>query len=89
MATLTPNIVLTDDWLEVSEGPVSIVMVSGSAFWALNGPTIPTDDKAFVPITSDFGQAAYSYGGTEKTFCKRTGSAGSANAAVVSVTEIS
>lgn len=72
----TENKILTDAWLEVSTGPVSIVMVSGRSFWAFNGGAAPTGAtrlKNFVPITGEFGQAAYSYGGTEKTFCRITG----------------
>ncbi len=95
---VTVNRTLTDAWLEVATGPVSIVMVSGRSFWAFNGATAPTGVarlKNYVPITGDFGQAAYSYGGTEKTFCRITGaddgtvaSTGRGKAIEVSVTPI-
>lgn len=94
----TENKVLTDAWLEVSTGPVSIVIVSGRSFWAFNGSTAPTGStrlQDYVPITGDFGQAAYSYGGTEKTFCRIAGdnkgvvaATGLGESTVVSVTAI-
>lgn len=96
----TKNFVLNNDWEEVFTGPVSVVVVSGRNFWAYNGPSAPPDAtklQDFVPITGDFGQAAYSYGGTQKTFCRIAGpdispgteqSTGLGTANIVSVTPI-
>ncbi len=94
----TQNFTLDDAWTEVSTGPVSVVMVSGRSFWAFNGAAAPTGATRlanFVPITGEFGQAAYSYGGTEKTFCRVTGdnkgvdaATGTGVATIVSVTSI-
>lgn len=74
MSTL--NVVLDNDWKDVSTGKVSIVLVSGEEFWAFNGllpPPANTKLRDFIPITGKVGQAAYSYGGTEKTFCRIAG----------------
>ncbi len=73
----TKNFVLNNEWEEVySSGLVSIVLVSGRSFWAYNGPSAPpaaTKLKDYVPLTGDFGQAVYAYGGTQKTFCRIAG----------------
>ena len=69
----TENFELNDDWQEMFTGPVSIVLVSGKTFWAYNGSSPPpasTKLQDFVPLTCEGGEAAYSYGGTQKTYCR-------------------
>lgn len=96
----TKNFTLNNEWQEVFTGVVSIVLVSGRSFWAYNGAVAPpaaTKLRDFIPLTGDFGQAAYGYGGTQKTFCRIAGpdispgteeSTGLGTAIVVSVTPI-
>lgn len=72
----TKNFTLNNDWQEVSVGLVSIVLVSGGAYWAYNATSPPPDAtklRDFVLITGEPGAANYSYGGTQSTYCRIAG----------------
>ncbi|NIV16800.1 MAG: hypothetical protein GWN62_37795 [Aliifodinibius sp.] len=78
---------LTASWVEAGEGPLLIVLVSGTGFWVYNGPSAPADDDNYMPVNGPVGETSYSYSGTEKTFVKR-GEPKSGINTVVSVLEI-
>ena len=62
------NIELNTSWQEVSDGPATIILVTGSTFWLNVGASAPTDDLAYFPVTPD--EKYYSYPGTQKMFAK-------------------
>lgn len=79
---------LTEAWVEVATGPVLIVLVSGTVFWAFNGLVAPTSDDDYIPISTKADEPFYSYKGTEKTFVKNGSPVSSTSNVLVSVTPI-
>lgn len=59
---------LTNEWVELGEGPLTVQLISGNAFWVYNGGSAPTTDDNYMVIETRGN--FYSYGGSEKTFGK-------------------
>jgi len=87
----TKNLItLTDQWVEVADGAVLILLIDGSEVWINQGALIPSntppDNSAYLPVTAT--DVFYSYSGTQKTFARKSPKT-TGSSMVISVTEIS
>ena len=61
---------LTESWVEMGDGPITLRLISGSVFWVYVGPTAPANDDNYMPVQWEGPNTFFSYGGTEKVFAK-------------------